>query len=375
MSLSALLVALPLPQLPAQATARTTQAVGRLSFPDSLRDFAGVISRLSEPGGYFNTDNLISNEASYLHVMGALDRFRVKGGVYVGVGPDQNFAYIARIRPKAAFLIDIRRDNMLQHLMFKALFESARNRAEYLSLLLGRPTPAPRFAQVGAGLDAIVDAIDATPPTSASRRNAITIVQRNIGRYGVTLSTDDMATIARFHNAFIDGGLSLQFTTTGRAPRDYYPTLRQLLLERDANGELAGYLVREADYQFLRTMQRKNLVIPVVGDLAGPRALRAIGTYVQQRGETVSALYVSNAEDYLLRGGSFANYAASVRALPRTRNTVMIRSFFGGPGSHPASIGDYYSTQLLQRADDFVEHAPSARYYREVVMHKYVPLR
>ena len=32
--------------------------------------------------------------------LGALDRLQVKGGAYIGVGPDQNFSYIARIRPK-----------------------------------------------------------------------------------------------------------------------------------------------------------------------------------------------------------------------------------------------------------------------------------
>jgi hypothetical protein len=34
---------------------------------------------------------------------------------------DQSFSYIAAIRPAVAFMIDIRRDNLLMHLMFKAL--------------------------------------------------------------------------------------------------------------------------------------------------------------------------------------------------------------------------------------------------------------
>src|SRR5262252_6651083 len=86
----------------------------------SASEFARLIERLSEPNGYFDTDNLISNEASYLHVIGKLRRMQVTGGAYLGVGPDQNFSYIAQIRPRIAFIVDIRRDNLVEHLLFKA---------------------------------------------------------------------------------------------------------------------------------------------------------------------------------------------------------------------------------------------------------------
>ena len=92
--------------------------------------FARLIERLSEPGGYFDTDNLISNETSYLHVMGKLREMGVTGGAYLGVGPGQNFSYIAQIRPNVAFLVDIRRDNLLQHLLYKALFELSDSRRQ-----------------------------------------------------------------------------------------------------------------------------------------------------------------------------------------------------------------------------------------------------
>src|SRR6185295_11717101 len=100
--------------------------------------FAALIERLSEPGGDFGGDNLISNEQSYLRVLPALDQARVTGGAYLGVGPDQNFSYIAAIKPDVAFIIDIRRDNLLLHLLFKAIFAAAPTRVEYLCLLTGR---------------------------------------------------------------------------------------------------------------------------------------------------------------------------------------------------------------------------------------------
>ena len=73
--------------------------------------FANLITRLSEPGASFDTDNLISNEASYLHVMGRMREMGVSGGAYIGVGPDQSFSYIAQTRPEIAYIIDIRRDD------------------------------------------------------------------------------------------------------------------------------------------------------------------------------------------------------------------------------------------------------------------------
>ena len=103
--------------------------------------FAALVARLSETGGVFDSDNIISNEASYLQIASQLTKTGVHGGVYIGVGPDQNFSYIALIRPSIAFMLDIRRDNLLEHLLFKSLFMMSRNRTEYLCLLLGKPIP------------------------------------------------------------------------------------------------------------------------------------------------------------------------------------------------------------------------------------------
>src|SRR5215831_3801444 len=121
---AALLALLPLSE-PRQLTERSTAYAPAQDAAPALSDsaFAALSARVSEPGGYFDSDNLISNESSYLHVLGAMRRIGVTGGAYVGVGPDQNFSYMAQARPRIAFIIDIRRDNLLQHLLFKALFE------------------------------------------------------------------------------------------------------------------------------------------------------------------------------------------------------------------------------------------------------------
>ena len=346
--------------LPAQTTTAPAAA-------PRARAFADLVARLSEPGGSFDTDNLISNEKSYLHVLGALDRLGVRGGAYVGVGPDQSFSYVARVRPAVAYVVDIRRDNLLQHLMFRALFGRARNRAEYLALWLGRPAPADVAAWNDRPIDAIVAWLDTTGATPASVRAAREIVLAGARASGVPLSASDLATIERFHQQFVDEGLGLQFTSTGRAPRPYYPTLRQLVTERDREGRQASYLAREADFQFVKQLEARDLVIPVVGNLAGSHALTAIGDDVRRRGLRISAFYTSNVEDYLLRDGSFDRFARTVASLPRDRRSVMIRSWFGVfREPHPDAVDGYGSVQLLQRMDDFVAAASTYETYRDV---------
>lgn len=357
---------------PAVAVQPSTRSV-----PDSIGDFAALVRSLSDSGGYFDTDNLISNELGYQQVIGAMDRLGVRGGAYIGVGPDQNFTYIARVRPRIAFLLDIRRDNMLQHLLFKSLFARASNRAEYLALWTGRPVPANIASFDTRPIDALVTWIDATPATSASSLRAKEMVRDDVQRMGLSLSARDFATIARFHDQFIADGLSLRFTSTGRAPQSYYPTLRQLILEHDASGRMRGYLASEDDFQFVKSMQRRNLMIPVTGDLAGPKSLSTIGRYLAANNARVSTLYVSNVEDYLLRDRSFGAYATAVRALPRDTNAVIIRSFFGGAYGLADASPEYYATQLLERLDRFVADpaVTSVARYRDLVARPHVPLR
>jgi hypothetical protein len=318
-------------------------------------EFARLIERLSEPGGYFDTDNLITNEASYLHVMGTLREMDVTGGAYLGVGPGQNFSYIAQIRPSVAFIVDIRRDNLLHHLLYKALFELSANRVEYLALLFGRPIPAAAAQWRERSVNELVAYIDGQPAdpdlADAYRRR----IEEHVLGFGLELSDDDRGAIRRFHDTFIRAGLGLRFNSFGRAPQPYYPTLRQLLLEQDLTGRRVNYLASEADFQVVKTMQHRDLIVPVVGNLAGTHAVNAIGEHLRELGERVSALYTSNVEFYVMRDGGFRQLANNVVELPRHERSVIIRSVFGGifRTRHPQAVPGYYSTQLLQTTDIF----------------------
>ena len=342
--------------------------------------FAKLVQRLSEPGGYFDSDNLISNETSYLHVLDGMRRLKVQGGAYIGVGPDQNFSYIAAVRPEIAFMIDIRRDNLLEHLMFKSLFAMARNRVEYLCLLFGKPLPRDADRWSGKSIQELVDYIDATHTDPDLADSVQSAISQRVRRFGIPLTTLDFETIARIRDAFVRDSLDLRYSSIGRAPRPYHPTYRQLLLERDRSGHQANYLAAEDAFQFVKAMEARDRIVPVVGNAAGEHALAAIAELMTERGDKVSVLYISNVEQYLIRDGGFPQFAENVKLLPRDHRSVMIRSYFGygygfgTAGTHPLNVAGHYSTQILQTLDAFVATYDSGavRSYFDLISKNYV---
>ncbi len=342
----------------APATAGAPQALAPAATQPSLAD---LIASLSESGGYFDTDNLISNERSYLHVVPALRVLAGQAGnngVYLGVGPDQNFSYIAHLRPTLAVVIDIRRDNLLLHLLFKAMFSEAATRADYLSLLTGRSQrPAPRDASI----ESLVRLVEEAKPLA---RTEVARVQARLAEvidgFDVPLSDKDHATIARFHRRFVDAGLSLRFNTTGRPPQHDYPTYRDLLLEVDRNAVPRSFLASEEDFQFVKSMHARDRIVPIVGDLAGRRALANVGRYLDASGLRVSAFYTSNVEFYLFRDGSAQAFMANLARLPRQSGSIIVRSVFTGDGAR-VSPG-YNSASVTQPIQDLLDGFQQGRF-------------
>jgi hypothetical protein len=340
--------------------------------------FAGLVARLSEPNGYFDSDNIITNEASYLHVASQLRSVGTRGGVYMGVGPDQNFSYIALIRPSIAFLIDIRRDNLLEHLLFKSLFAMSRNRLEYLCLLLGKRVPADVEKWTGRPIQEILAYLAETPTDSgiaaASRRAS----NERITSFGVPLDARDRQRIDRYRAQFVAEGLDTRYSSLGRNNRWNYPSFGRLILETDRAGKMIGYLADESAFQFVRGLQAADRIVPIVGDVAGPQAVRAIGAYAAEHRMVVSAFYLSNVEQYLMgREGGFNEYAQNVRALPRGSSSVIIRSYFGRFGrQHPLYVESpgNVSTSMIETMDSFVRafDAGELTSYTALVFNRYV---
>ena len=305
--------------------------------------------------------------------MGALRKRNVTRGAYIGVGPDTGFTYIAQIRPKLAFIIDIRRDNLVQHLWFKALFTMSRNRLEYLCQIFGKPVPAEVKAWDTKPIAQLLEYLDKTPKKTELFEQTHKEIQTRVKAFGLPLKADELEHLRRIHQEFFTSGLELRFTSKGRGSRSYYPDYRDLLLEKDLTGKQCNYLVREDDFQYVKSLEDKDLIIPVVGDLAGKSALVNIGKHIAEKGEKVSAFYTSNVEFYLMRGygSSFDQFAENVRKLPRDEHSVFIRSYFNGSMGydHPQTVNGYYSTQLLQTLDSFAKEFGSGGYqsYQDLI--------
>jgi len=328
--------------------------------PRQATPYARLVARLSEPGGFFDSDNLVSNETSYLHVVPAFRSQGVKGGAYLGVGPEQNFSYLAEIHPEIALLIDIRRDNLLLHLLFKAMFETADNRIQYLCLLYGRPAPREPLRWTDRPLEEILLYLDVTPSDSALHASQHAGLMQRVVRYGVPISDLDRQTLRRFHGEFAQAGLNLKYTSLGRPSRPGYPSQRDLYTATDLQGQAVSYLSSDARFRVVRDMERADRVVPVVGDLSGPTAMKAIAAYLRERNLGVSAFYVSNVEMYLFRQGNFPRYADNVRALPSLPGAVIVRSSFGRgwrggePGPLPQPQPGHLSVQLMQTFASFL---------------------
>ena len=94
----------------------------------------------------------------------------------------------------------------------------------------------------------------------------------------------------------------------------------------DGNGEGRSYLATEDRFTELKELESKNLIVPVVGNFAGPRAIRAVATYLREHHGLVSAFYLSNVEQYLRMDGIWADFCANAATLPIDETSMFIHS-------------------------------------------------
>src|SRR5262245_20551339 len=187
-----------------------------------IEQFARYIEQWSEEEGYFDSDNFISNETSYLHVVDELQKQVKPAGIYLGVGPDQNFSYIVHTKPILAVITDIRRQNMLEHLWYKALFAMASNRLEYLSLLVSRQVPR---AKPDSSLEQLLRAVEASGTSeNLFQKNMAAVKSLLVNRYHLKLSPADLKKIDYVYRAFWEDGIGLRFLSIGCYNELNYPS-------------------------------------------------------------------------------------------------------------------------------------------------------
>jgi len=313
----------------------------REPLPDSLSDqeFWSLTEKLSEPDGYFRStsgspDNLLSNENTISTVAAQLAARFKPGGVYLGVGPEQNFTYIAGIKPRIAFITDIRRGNLHLHLIYKALFEMSANRAEFVGRLFTRQRPSGLTTQSNAR--AIMDGyLDAQPGDArAFATNLQSILDHLSKTRHLPLTAADAEGIEYVLANFHRFGPAIHYTSSIGGSSRSAGTYAAIQSARDsASGAERTYLASEENFTFIKGLESRNLIVPIVGDFAGPKALRSVGTYLKQHGAIVTAFYVSNVEQYLRRNDVWDRFCANVASLPLDADSTFIRPDRSGFGA------------------------------------------
>jgi hypothetical protein len=298
------------------------------TLPSELSDaaFWKIISDYSEAEGYFQYTVITSNETAYQEVLPQLTKSIAPGGAYLGVGPEQNFTYISALRPKIAFIVDIRRDMMLEHLMYKAVFEMSADRPDFVANLFSRKRPASLTADssVASIFDAYAAAKGDSDLAAAHFKDILTRLKTT---HGFTLSADDETRLKSIYLTFLREGV-LTFNSSIESPG-----YRVLMTATDGQGRNWSYLATRENYDRVRGMQIKNLIVPLVGDFGGPKALRMAGQYLRDHGAVVNVFYLSNVEDYLQP--VLAGYERNIAALPKASNSTFIHVSLGSNSFRP----------------------------------------
>ena len=318
------------------------------SLPGRLGDaeFWRIFTEFSEPGGSYPYENFVTNEETIQDVMGVLTKVTKPGGVYLGVGPEQNFTYISGLKPKMAFIFDIRRQNAIEHFLYKAIFEISPTRADFVSHLFS--IKATEKVPPTARANGLFLAFEGLKGDRAYYTQNLTAIKNNLSKHGFALSKDDLQKVEYIYDVFFRAGPEIDYKfespfPAGMAPA---PNYIQAMTDTDADKKPWSFLASDENYQVVRDLQIKNLLIPIVGDFAGPSAVRKVGDYVRQRNGIISAFYVSNVEYYLggpgtaeqAPGGeeSLQRFYQNVASLPVDSTSLFIR-FVGAAQSRNLS--------------------------------------
>jgi hypothetical protein len=285
---------------------------------------------------------LLSNELGLQLVIPELKRTTKAGRVYLGVGPEQNFTYMVATKPAMAFIIDIRRGNLDLHLMYKALFELSSDRADFVSRLFSRKRP--EGLSKTSTVSEIFEAFSSvTPDPGQFNENLQTVYDVLQKKRRFALSAKDLDGIKYVYGAFFEHGPRIRYSSTSGFGGGAQPTYADLMRAGDQDRVEHSYLANEENFRFIKDLETRNMVAPIVGNFGGSHAIRAVAKHLRERNATVSAFYLSNVEQYLRQDLLWDSFCANVAALPLDEHSTFIRSVRRGVNT---ALGFGLSSQL-----------------------------
>jgi hypothetical protein len=224
--------------------------------------------------------------------------------------------------------------------MYKALIEMSSDRVDFLARLFSRDwVNAP---EAGLEADSLFNLLGPIPRDSTLfRANLTSIFDRLTKHHRFALDSEDSASLQYVYQAFFEAGAALTYSSNsmrGFGGRGM-PSYRMLMTATDDEGNNRSYLGSDEAFETLKDLQERNLIVPIVGDFAGDKALRAVGDWVREKDAVVDVFYVSNVEQYLFQqGDDWRRFYENVATLPRGRHALFIRSISNRgwrPRQHP----------------------------------------
>ena len=329
-------------------------ASGSLPSRLSNSEFWTMVTDFSEPGGYFHSDNYLSNEIEFQKIIPDLRQKVKQGGAYLGVGPEQNFTYIAALRPRMAFIIDIRRQNMIEQLLYKAFLEISSDRAGFVSMLFARPRPSGLGSRSTA-VD-LFEAFDHSNPSSNLFEKNLRLALDHLRDRGIALSFGDETSMRKVYDAFYQSGPDVTYTSYGNAQQlgRGMPSYSDLMTANDDSGKNWAYLATDEQFEVVRQLELKNLIVPLVGNFAGNKTIRTVGQYVRDHHAIVTTFYLSNVEQYLFQqNDDWARFYANAATLPTDPTSTFIRSTADRRGGFAGrGVGRWALKMLTSPMDD-----------------------
>ena len=175
---------------------------------------------------------------------------------------------------------------------------------------------------------------------TAFKTNLKAVLDHLVEKHKIPLSAEDRAGIEYVYRTFFTFGPGINYTSSGQGfggrGRNYV-TYADLMTLTDEGGVSRGFLANDENFKTLKSLEEKNLIIPVVGDFSGPKALRAVGKYLKEHNTTVTAFYLSNVEQYL--GGAWSAFCANVASLPLDEKSTFIRASRNGSYGSGGRVG------------------------------------
>jgi hypothetical protein len=184
---------------------------------------------------------------------------------------------------------------MIEHLMYKAIFEMSADRPDFVGTLFSRKRPAQLTAD--SSVEAIFQAYaSAKADSELADEHLKNIMARLKTTHKFALGDDDEKRIRSIYLTFFREGV-INFSSSFMSPG-----YARLMMMTDGSGRNWSFLASKENYDRVRAMHEKNLIVPLVGVLMTPKALRMAGQYLRDHGAVVNVFYLSNVEDYIQPG-------------------------------------------------------------------------